>query len=427
MALPLPKVVADVGPGGPLVTALKGVNELTASNLDNKIKRIEAQYKPLTTQAEAASKLAYANLMGPQFLAKMLGNSDIAANLSENQLRTAIGTSYAAGTGQGTGNSIFGGNIIPQQQNINQNPFVMLLKQLFDKEEPQQGYNTFSNPNISSPNQNNRTQIPNPPRPQGSGVLMKDDGSVPSVPPRTTPNPNISFDASGQPILKDQNNGETYFERSGRQQGIKKEGEKLGEIRANDIGDFEKQYETGLKISDKYDTLTDLVNDKEFQNLRNTIPFFQDKQLKLLSKTGSPYQQELIGKFTNTANEIVADVIQSFGRQKFRGEKDVADGMKINENDTFNAMIGKMQSAMLYKELGMKRSSLAAEIMQTKHVNKIKALEMADKQIDGNKIRKDIADKLDYKVKIQKKKQDGTYEIQEVKRSEARKLGVPNV
>jgi len=81
MALPLPRVVADVGPGGPLVTSMMGTNALTKSNLENQIKKVEAQYAPITAQAQAASKLAYANLMGPQFLAKMLGNPDIAAML----------------------------------------------------------------------------------------------------------------------------------------------------------------------------------------------------------------------------------------------------------------------------------------------------------------------------------------------------------
>ena len=80
MALPLPKVVADVGPGGPLVTAMGGINSLHNDMLLRKINAIKAQYAPVTAQAEAASKLAYANLMGPQFLAKILGNDAAVGN-----------------------------------------------------------------------------------------------------------------------------------------------------------------------------------------------------------------------------------------------------------------------------------------------------------------------------------------------------------
>lgn len=72
MALPLPRVVADVGPGGPLVTSMRGMNALTASNLENQIKKVEAEYAPWTNYANALSKMAYSQFLGPQTTAKML-------------------------------------------------------------------------------------------------------------------------------------------------------------------------------------------------------------------------------------------------------------------------------------------------------------------------------------------------------------------
>ena len=42
---------------------MRGINALQDAMLGNKIKGVEAQYAPLTTQANAASKLAYAQLM----------------------------------------------------------------------------------------------------------------------------------------------------------------------------------------------------------------------------------------------------------------------------------------------------------------------------------------------------------------------------
>lgn len=97
MALPLPKVVADVGPGGPMVTSMMGTNALTASNLENAINRIKAQYAPVTVPAEAASKLAYANLMGPQFLAKLMNNPDILATMKNPQGAVNFVTGAATG------------------------------------------------------------------------------------------------------------------------------------------------------------------------------------------------------------------------------------------------------------------------------------------------------------------------------------------
>ena len=106
MALPLPKVVADIGPGGGLVTAMGGMNSLANDMILRQINAIKKQYAPITAQSEAASKLAYANLMGPQFLAKLMGNDSALANMSEDQKRNALATLYRAGSGQGTGNSL---------------------------------------------------------------------------------------------------------------------------------------------------------------------------------------------------------------------------------------------------------------------------------------------------------------------------------
>ena len=101
MGLPLPRVIPDVGPGGGLVTAMGGINSLANNMLLRKINQVKAQYAPLTTQAEAASKLAYANLMGPQFLAKIMGNDSALANMSEDQKKAALQKIYQAGSGQG--------------------------------------------------------------------------------------------------------------------------------------------------------------------------------------------------------------------------------------------------------------------------------------------------------------------------------------
>lgn len=72
MALPLPKVVSDVGPGGGLVTSMRGANALSNDMLDNVIKGAEAQYAPYTAYSNAASKLAYSQFVAPQAIANVL-------------------------------------------------------------------------------------------------------------------------------------------------------------------------------------------------------------------------------------------------------------------------------------------------------------------------------------------------------------------
>jgi hypothetical protein len=61
-------------PGGGLAYAMRGLNALTQSNLENKIKASEAQYAPWTNYANAASKLAYSQFVGPQAIAAILNN-----------------------------------------------------------------------------------------------------------------------------------------------------------------------------------------------------------------------------------------------------------------------------------------------------------------------------------------------------------------
>ncbi len=52
MGLPLPRVVADVGPGGPIVTSMRGTNALTQSNLENEYRRLQNQYYAPNIQSE---------------------------------------------------------------------------------------------------------------------------------------------------------------------------------------------------------------------------------------------------------------------------------------------------------------------------------------------------------------------------------------
>ena len=46
---------------------------------------IENQYAPLSKFAQSASQLAYSQLMAPQFMAKLMGNDALRANLTEDQ------------------------------------------------------------------------------------------------------------------------------------------------------------------------------------------------------------------------------------------------------------------------------------------------------------------------------------------------------
>jgi hypothetical protein len=84
MALPLPNVIPDVGPGGRIVTALRGINALTNDQLDTQIKSSNAQYAPYTNYANALSKIAYSNYLPAQLQAQALSNPMLFMALKDN-------------------------------------------------------------------------------------------------------------------------------------------------------------------------------------------------------------------------------------------------------------------------------------------------------------------------------------------------------
>ena len=64
MALPLPKVVSDVGPGGGIVTAMGGMNALTHSNLENTKAAIVNKYLPAGEESKIRHTLSPLSMYG---------------------------------------------------------------------------------------------------------------------------------------------------------------------------------------------------------------------------------------------------------------------------------------------------------------------------------------------------------------------------
>ena len=179
MALPLPRVVADVGPGGPLVTAMGGINALANNMHLQKINHVKSQYAPLTERANAASKLAYANLTSMQPLFNLLKNDPAFAQLSEEEKQAFIRRVQAMGMGGSTGGPLSNSfneaiNFQPQ----NRNP----LGWVFDK---------FKNLIHSNPNQQQNTlaqPVPQqPPRAQSNALIAPRNHAAPESNEPTSP------------------------------------------------------------------------------------------------------------------------------------------------------------------------------------------------------------------------------------------------
>lgn len=447
MALPLPRVVADVGPGGPLVTAMGGMNSLANDMLLRKINAVKAKYAPLTTQAEAASKLAYANLMGPQFLAKLMGNEGALGNLSEDQKRNILSKVYGAGTGQGTGNSIFG-----QMQNENMGLgektgnalsdfFANHLKSIFGGgQQPQQQ----TNPMASMPGMGAPAQNPFAPQ-QPSMPQQAQPGMAQGQPKRPIGGVTLEgeqwYDKDGNPVYE-QEGGEgttlepeltkertaerqrTYAENTGAYKGTVKEGEDLGKHRAEAINDIGQQQMQLSQTGANLDRLIEDINDPKFMSLRNDIPFFQDTQLRALSKIGTPEQQEMIGNFIADAKSFAGSTVNSFKGATMKREFDYADQLKPTENDTVASARGKIIALKSLKEIAEQKNNIILDLMQDQHMNLGDAVKTANKMVDTKAIDKQVRKLTEPTVTIRNPK---TGQKRTVSLSEARKLGVPNV
>lgn len=395
MALPLPKVIPDTMPGGNFVTSMMGANALRQSNLENQIKRVQAQYAPLTTQAEAASKLAYANLMGPQFLAKLMGNPDILATMKNPQGSVDALTNTAFGQ---TNNPFLKvGQMNPM---AGQNPIVQLLYKTIHN---LRGQNSPQTQNVFVPNTQKQ------PPTHGMGAVMQDPNPPPALAPRTTPNPNISFDGKGQPTLNEKYGYETsqpedFFTRSGREQGKREQEIELGKERGKSISELGKQYMQDVEATAPLDRLTQISQSPIFQNMRKDIPFFQGLQLNTLAKIGSPEQQKLIGDFIVSTRSAVANTVNSFQGRAMAKEFDFANTMKINDNDTLGVMLGKLEALQAFKHATMERNKIARNLMQNKNINEGDAYEKANNKVDMNGIRENISSYLSTPIKIRNKK-----------------------
>lgn len=448
--LPLPKVVADVGPGGGIPTAMNALNNLSISGT-------KAQYEPMINAADAASKLAYANLMGPQFLAKLMGNQDILANLPDPQKQQALNMLYQAGSGQGTGGSVVSSLPYARPQNS-------LLGFLYNKltnylsGQPQPSQQTNVNALNTTPVSNQPTvQTQKPPssmaqppeigvqndelsqatnawikspeaqaqaKQQGMMTIPNSDkllswyrsqqGNQPTTAQPQAPVRAPIPDSSIHPST-------TFAENTAAYKGVVKEGEEAGKIRADDIKELNDTYfDSQTKLATLND-INDILGSDTIKEIRQ-LPLAGRHEIGFYAKEGTSLQQKLIGKYVTLMGNVVKDAASDFKGQFRVGEQALLNNMKVNPADTIDVAMGKSSELTYLTKLLSERSRLTSEYMSQYHINKLQATEMADKQLNGDKIRQEIEDKLHPKTTIRNTQ---TGEIITVPVSEARtKYGV---
>lgn len=443
MGLPLPRTVADVGPGGPLVTAMGGINALTNALYDTNINKTKAEYAPLTTQAEAASKLAYANLVNPQYIAKIMGNPQFMANLSEQQKNMLKDLAFNAGVrnqgfvgnplSQGNGNAFNQAAPTPNHSGIGQPSTNSLSGWLKDAFKGMLGQKPSQNPFAQQPSGMPQGQPQEQPAPiqqsnpyehrPKDGVRLEGEqwynakGEPVYEEEETTPDGSMKLELTKDIPAK------TYAEKAGEFQGTIEQRKQEGKYRADAlkaIGDSQ----LGLSHSGAVlDRMTGIIKNPTFWNMRNKIPAFQSKQLDYLKAMGTPEEKELIGDFLSTGESFIASTVQGFSGKPLVREFDLAQRQKITPHDTVESAIGKLRSARSLHDIAEKKNQIVSELLE-KGYNEADAVKKANKMVDVSAIEKATDDLLERKIEIKNSK---TGEKKMVTVKEARKLGVPNV
>ena len=465
--------------GGGLNAAMGANNALANANVLRQINQIVKQYKPITSQAEAASKLAYANLMGPQFLAKLLGSDSAVANMGSATAKAALQKAVGAGFGQGTGintlnqmqqgNGIFSGIGQPST-----NSFAGYIKNAFkglignnDSNNaapvnnnaliaPSQNYNN-SNPNVTydgpGPINNGSPFVgrqgykpesiqPRPGEPiQGEGSLDPDFDKAYSE-WQKTPEAQREFAKGEQANIPSnmeelnawyRNNGmilpsvpkkqPTWAENTGTLKGIQKEGEELGAIRAKDIEGLNNTVFNAETNATTLNDINNILGSQEFEQIRN-VPLAGHHELAYYAKEGTPAQQAMVGRYYTLTGNLIKDASRDFAGQFRKGEQALLQGMKPSPSDTVDTAKGKAAVLTELNKMLMERSRLTSKYIEANHANKLEASEWADKHVNGEKIRQEINDTLNPTVTLRDPKTGKTITIQ---RKEARKRGVKNV
>jgi|GEM_PF-1579848 len=422
MALPLPKVVPDIAPGGGIVTAMGGINALNNAMAEAEYNRVKAKLAPYSIGAQAASQMAYANLLAPQMMAKVMNNENLLSGMSEDQKRAALQGLYRAGSGQGTGNAFLQ---MPGMQGIqeafaprNRFSFTDFLKNQFRKRispeqqqvnalvaptQPRAQDNPMSSmnvPNTQASIANNNAQEPlneNDPdifkkaemwqaSPEGQAMIEKTG--------------NINYLPEDPQYLNDwyekqqQGQQKTLAEKSGEFAGVKEEGKELGKIRGDDIKEIGREQQSLRRSGTTIDRLIGIIQNPTFRSMRENIPFYQEKQLKVLKTLGTPEQKDLIGDFISTAQDYIASTVNSFNGRALQKEFDLANKMKVDENDNIYVAEGKLRSLKTLKEIAQKKNDIILQLMQKKHMNLGDAAAIADKSVNTKAIEKHVNELL---------------------------------
>lgn len=416
--------------GNPLSASISGL--LAGVNGAPKFKKemAEAKYAPLTLQAKAMSEMAYANLMGPQFIAKLMANPSFWHSLPDETKDILNSIAINAGTGQtNAANNLLNPNSITaamKKNNSNSNQQQNDQPNTMPQNPP---------PNYSPPDQSNT----NPMKPDDESTQppisqFRSGASADlTVGAQTTPTNLSSYDQYGNnvkgtqqdidnaikhgqqtlnspqtaqtpdvievdPVTQkpiettEQSPKKTYAEREAEYENIVAEGKELGGARGKAIGELGTDIKGIKEESGLLGQISSLLKSPVIQSVRQS-PVGGNLELSYYKINGSKEQKDAIGAIGTLNSELATQMTQRYkGSFKPTGELPLINQAKVNlDKDTLDAAMGKMTSLITLNQMDDKRDHIAYELMHgSKHMDEVAAYEEADKQVHGDEIRANV-------------------------------------
>lgn len=402
MAIPSVNSFANQ-PGGGLAYARGGINALANNRALRKYNEIKAEYAPETLLAQAASQAAYANNVGPQYIAKILQDAGFKGNTSDPVLKSLVEKVQNAGMmGNPLINTLnqrilerygnphqqstnplawlwnkFANTIHPQQSNalINQNTEPM----------PAQNTNVFRQPApVSQPQQVGQAQPPEP----SQGSYVDENGN----PVDEHGDSNTEVTPKQAASLEALNNKQdpSYLEGEATYLGGQEQGKVLGKAKA----DMQKQVgENQLALTNSgtgIDRLVDEFTNPDFVKLRNEFPYLQDMQIEAASHLNNPQIQHMIGQIKADIESFKGSTVMGFGGQTLKREFDYADQLKPSTKDTVYTASGKLETLKALHDIAYKKNSIINQLLKDKKMTPAEAVERANKMVDVKAIDKRV-------------------------------------
>ncbi len=421
--LPLSESKGVFGSG---IDHINALTEMRNANELRKINAVKAQYAPLTTKAEALSKLAYSLNVGPQYLAKQLNNPAFVANLEANYgkgaVKNALGTVYNAASnasGLGSLNLGSGGNGYNitdlNDENKSDNSFggqaLNHLKGLFgfdDKSEKQKPANAMLDIPIGGGMKSNPMAYDQNDITANGGTLAPGEDPNEYVKYNNVNSPDYVGNQDKQvalPPLKgvanpqnaalpQKNDEASWFENLGKSLGLQEELKEEGPIRAKQREKLDETVFNSETNQGTLNELSDIVASPVFEGIRAT-PLAGHHELAYYAKEGDADQKYMVGQYYALTGNLIKDASRDFAGQFRKGEQQLLNSMKPGPSDTVDTAKGKIATLSLMNKMLMERSRLTSKIMSKYHgIGKLEASELADARVDGDKMRKDIHDRL---------------------------------